>query len=98
MKIISHRQALAMLADELVEACGQIEALGAALCSDPALVRAHVQHLQSLDHVGQRCASVAEILRSDDIGDASRGAQLESIAARLTPHSRKDASRDCFDF
>ena len=83
MRTIGQDELLAMLADELDAARTQIERLGIALCSDPGLARARLTELQSLDHVGQRCASVAAILRSGDLHAASHDTGLESISVRL---------------
>jgi len=74
---------LAMLADELDEACAQLEALGGVLIGDVVTAARHVTQLQALDHVGQRCASVAAILRAEDLHAASLAACLESITGRL---------------
>ncbi|ATE63090.1 hypothetical protein [Rhizorhabdus dicambivorans] len=73
---------LALLADELDAARGQLEALGQNLISDQEIAARHVIELQAIDHVGQRCASIATILRGDDAG-ASRAAPLETIIARV---------------
>lgn len=75
---------LAMLADELDAARDQIEALGVSLMRDEAVVRRHMTELQALDHIGQRCMAVAEILRSDDMHQATNATGLESITARLS--------------
>lgn len=74
---------LALLAAELELARDQIEALGSTLCADLDLMARHIDGLQSLDHAGQRCATIAAILRSDDLAGAIRQAPLESIASRL---------------
>jgi len=76
---------MAALAAELDAAYRQIETLAVALISDPQVAAAHGINLQSLDHVGQRCAVVAAILRADDQRSAALAAPLESIAARLSP-------------
>ncbi|WP_340316622.1 hypothetical protein [Rhizorhabdus argentea] len=83
MSSISHDALLAMLAEELETAREQLEVLGVALISDSDVTARHISHLQALDHVGQRCASVAAILRAEDRHAASRAAPLDSIAARL---------------
>lgn len=74
---------LALLADELDAARGQLEALGLALIADLATAARHVTELQAIDHVGQRCASIATILRADDVDAASRAAPLETITERI---------------
>ena len=83
MAKIGKDDALAVLASELDAACAQLERLGALLVANPDTAMTHLHELQLLDHVGQRCASVAAILRSSDIRAASRGATLESITDRI---------------
>jgi len=83
MTVFSQTELLAMLADELDAARAQLETLGTALIGDAAVAVRHIIQLQALDHAGQRCGSVAAILRADDLQAASRGASLESITARL---------------
>lgn len=83
MTIIGQNDVLAMLASELDAAQVQLEKLGMVLIADPKTASQHIRELQSLDHVSQRCASVASILRSQDIRAASYAATLESITARL---------------
>ena len=83
MTEISQNEVLAMLADELDAAQGQLEELGVALLAHPGVGRACLRELQALDHVSQRCASIATILRSDDIHAATYAATLESIAGLL---------------
>lgn len=74
---------LAMLAGELDDARADLEKLGSVLCSNPALVSAHLEELQGLDLIGQRCASIAAILRSQDMYSATRDATLESLSERF---------------
>lgn len=83
MPKIDQADILALLADELDAARAQLETLGVALAGDSSLAIRHIARLQALDHAGQRCATVAAILRSRDLHAASREAQLESIPARL---------------
>jgi hypothetical protein len=82
MASVSRSDLLALLADELDAAHAQLEALGLALADDAALAHRHLVKLQALDHAGQRCASVATILRAEDLHAAARGASLDSIAGR----------------
>lgn len=94
MAAISQDQLLTMLADELDAARAQLEALGVALIGDSKVATRHIGRLQAIDHIGQRCASIAAILRSDDLLDASVSARLESIPARLEAllgHMREQA-------
>lgn len=97
MSDITRDELLAMLATELEAAQAQLERLGVSLLADRNLAREHVGSLQSLDHVGQRCANIARILRSDDIHLATREATLESISGLLhrdpAGGSKKTASK-----
>lgn len=83
MTSISQEDLLSMLAEELDAARAQLEDLGMKLCSNFEVARNHMNELQAIDYVGQRCASVAAILRSDDMHAASHAATLESITGRL---------------
>ena len=74
---------LALLADELDLARGQFESLGLSLISDQGVATRHVTALQAIDHVGQRCASIATILRGGDTTAAGRAAPLEVITDRI---------------
>jgi len=76
---------LALLADELDLARGQLEALGLDLIADLETAARHVTALQAIDHVGQRCASVATILRGEGV-TADRAAPLETIVQRISAH------------
>jgi len=80
---IDQRQLLAALAEELDIARAQIEALAAELCADIDVLGRHIDGLQLLDHAGQRCATIADILRSADVRASGRRAPLESIAQRF---------------
>lgn len=80
---LSQNELLALLADELDAARAQLETLGTVLIGDVGVAVRHISELQALDHAGQRCASVAAILRSGDLLAASRAAKLETIPARL---------------
>jgi len=83
MTRISQNDLLTLLASELDTARGQLEELGMALTMDTRTAMQHIRELQALDHVSQRCASVAGILRSADIHAATYAATLESITERL---------------
>lgn len=74
---------LALLADELDLARDQLEALGLDLIADLETAARHVTALQAIDHIGQRCASIATILRADDAQAATRAAPLEVISTRI---------------
>jgi len=84
MPRLSHDDLLALLADELDIARAQLEALGVALIGDPLVAARYMAELQALDHAGQRCTSIAAILRAEDRIAAVHAAPLESIPARLS--------------
>lgn len=77
---------LDLLAEELDAARGELEALGLTLIADQMVATRHVTALQAIDHIGQRCASIATILRADDLHAASRAAPLEAITARIAAY------------
>lgn len=83
MAKLSQNDLLALLAEELEAAHAQLEALGVVLIGDPLVAVRHISELQALDHAGQRCASIAEILRSRNLHAAAEAARLESIPARM---------------
>jgi len=83
MKDSDEARILAALADELDVARGELERLGVALCGDPLVAGRYMAALQSLDHVGQRQAAIAAILRAPDIAAAADGTGLEAIRRRL---------------
>lgn len=83
MAKLSQNDLLALLAEELDAAHAQLEALGVVLIGDPLVAVRHISELQALDHAGQRCASIAEILRSRNLHAAAEAARLESIPARM---------------
>lgn len=83
---MGHDELLILLAEELEAVHLRLEAVGVHLCNDPEVTRRHLTDLQSLDHIGQRCSTIATILRSDDRLHALRTATLEAISARVATH------------
>lgn len=77
------RRILGLLADELVLAREQLEALADTLCCDTHVVNKFIAALQMLDSVGQRQAAIAEIIRADDIAASAFANPLEAIARRI---------------
>lgn len=71
------------IADELERSRGEMEALGVALCADPALIAAHGGALQALDRLGQQQLALATLLRADDPVRAVRGITLGDLKKRL---------------
>ncbi len=71
------------IADELDCARQEIERLGGLLCSDPALVAAHMTSLQALDMIGQQQLALAAVLRADDPQAAIAATPLEQLRERL---------------
>lgn len=74
---------LALLAEEFDAVRAELERLGMALCVDPETARRHIHDLQALDHIGQRQAAIAAILRSPDRVAAAGDARLEAVRQRL---------------
>ena len=79
---LSHKLRL-QIADELDCARHEIERLGALLCSDPALVAAHMNSLQALDMIGQQQLALAAVLRAEDPQSAIAHTPLEQLRERL---------------
>ncbi|MBB4155453.1 hypothetical protein GGQ80_003376 [Sphingomonas jinjuensis] len=72
-----------LIADELERSRGEMEALGVALCADPALVAAHGGALQALDRLGQQQLALATLLRADDPIGALQAITLGDLQRRL---------------
>lgn len=79
---LSHKLRL-QIADELDCARQEIERLGELLCSDPALVAAHMNSLQALDMIGQQQLALAAVLRAEDPQSAIVHTPLEQLRERL---------------
>lgn len=79
---LSHKLRL-QIADELDCARQEIERLGGLLCSDPALVAAHMTSLQALDMIGQQQLALAAVLRAEDPQAAIAHTPLEQLRERL---------------
>lgn len=62
----SQKQLFAVLADELRRMSRSLEQLGEHLCSDPAVVMAHMNLLQQIDHIAQSQTSIADIIAAED--------------------------------
>jgi hypothetical protein len=56
---------LTTVSDVLIELSGEIEDLGASLCTDPAIIARHVMQLQSIDLIAQKQRWLATMLRAD---------------------------------
>ncbi|WP_066114454.1 MULTISPECIES: hypothetical protein [Sphingomonadales] len=57
--------------------------MGELLCSDPALVAAHMNSLQALDMIGQQQLALAAVLRAEDPQSAIAHTPLEQLRERL---------------
>lgn len=70
-----------IVARALEDLATEIEEIGIALCSDPALVAAHGRALQAVDFITQRQRSLAALLTADDLAAALRSCPLERITS-----------------
>ncbi|MCA1653060.1 MAG: hypothetical protein ABR588_09970 [Sphingomicrobium sp.] len=72
------------IAEELEYARRMVDALGDALCSDPAMVVRHTVSLQSIDIVGQMLGHLAAVTRSSLPERAVERIGMGDLKARLT--------------
>ncbi|OYY79426.1 MAG: hypothetical protein B7Y43_03165 [Sphingomonas sp. 28-62-20] len=71
---------LQVIAFELAALAMDIEAIGAELCANPAVVSAYGTSLQSIDLIGQRQRALAELLVAEKFDDALVDCRLDRIA------------------
>lgn len=71
---------LQVIADELAALAIDIEAIGAELCANPAVVSAYGPSLQSIDLIGQRQRALAELLLAENFDHALVDCRLDRIA------------------
>lgn len=67
----------------LEELSQEIEALGAALCRNPAVVESHLHELQAFDRIAQKQRSLSALLIADCMASAARAVPLDEVAQRL---------------
>jgi len=76
---------LTTVADVLCELSGEIEGLGATLCTDPAIIARHVAQLQSIDLIAQKQRWLATMLRADCPLSAVDTIGVEALRERFRP-------------
>jgi hypothetical protein len=74
----------AALGEALRQLAGELEALGGALCEDPALAEAHLAGLQRLDWCAQSLVQIAHVIEAPDPAAAVAAVTLGDLRARLT--------------
>lgn len=76
---------LTTVADVLCELSGEIEGLGALLCTDAEIIARHVAQLQSIDLIAQKQRWLATMLRADCPLSAVDTIGVEALAERFRP-------------
>lgn len=74
---------LAEVAAILDELSHEIEALGATLCADGAVVGRHLHELQAIDRIAQKQRSLTAVLLADCMVSAAAEVRLDEVAERL---------------
>ncbi|MEP6868581.1 MAG: hypothetical protein ABJA20_08690 [Novosphingobium sp.] len=67
----------------LEELSHEIEQLGARLCSDPAIIGAHIMSLQAIDLIAQKQQGLAELLRAECATTGIAAIGVEELQCRL---------------
>jgi len=80
---------LTRVADVLDSLGAETEALGEALCADPAIVAAYLTQLQALDRIAQFQHALAVVLRSDCPSTAVAQTGLDELVDRVTPDRQR---------
>lgn len=73
----------ALIADELDRIRKLLEDMGLQLCSDPEIVRSHMNVLQSIDEICQRNENLGRTLRSHDMIAEAGTITLETLRLRF---------------
>jgi hypothetical protein len=68
----------------LMELAAQVEALGARLCTDPAVIARHLSELQIIDLIAQKQIHLAELLLADCPHAAVEAMRVEDVKQRLS--------------
>jgi hypothetical protein len=79
IKEATHRQ-IALVLEELSQ---EVEALGAALCSDTAVAVRHMDSLQAIDMIAQKQRSLAALLRADCLETEVERIGLDILRERM---------------
>jgi len=67
----------------MAELAAEIEALGARLCADPAVVAQHLTELQAIDLIAQKQLHLAELLLADCPYAAVEAMRIEDVKRRI---------------
>lgn len=81
---MSEQALLANIGTLLARMGAEIERLGGALCTDPAVCSAHMDALQDIDRIAQMQRSLAAILVQPDLVAAAQRTELECVRAALS--------------
>ena len=76
---------LIAVAEVLVELSDEIEALGAQLCVDPAILARHLAPLQAIDLIAQKQRWLATLLLADCPVSAVASIAVDALRDRLAP-------------
>lgn len=79
------------IAGIMSELAAEIEALGARLCRDPAVIQTHFDELQRVDRLAQKIAAIGQVLDADCPITAAGALRLKELHTRLAAPA--DASR-----
>lgn len=78
-----HRSILNRVGNALSLISDEVEALGATLCGDPAVVAKHLTILQSIDLIAQQQRALSALLLGDDFERGVEDIGLEVLRNRL---------------
>ena len=75
---------LAAAAEVLIELGNEIEALGTALCRDPALAETHMHELQAIDLIAQKQRALASLFAAGLSESAIESVGIDAVRAKLS--------------
>lgn len=81
--VTPHRLLALGAAELLAELSYEVEALGGALCRDPALAQGHMASLQAIDLVAQKLCGLADLLAAESPATGIARLRLESLRERF---------------
>lgn len=67
----------------LAELASQVEALGARLCTDPAVIARHITELQVIDLIAQKQMHLAQLLMADCPLAAAGAMGVDAVKERI---------------
>lgn len=77
--VATHRQIATVLEELAVE----VETLGGALCTDPAVVMRHIDTLQAIDLIAQKQRSLAALLGADSPDSGIEHIAIDTLRERM---------------